>query len=394
MHHRIGQPVRIILIANPGSRRTQLLAAAVKRRAGLTMCLVPWADLLTGRADLRQAVRAGDVVRIDSPGRDFAVEQMLLRVGRPDDRRWQNRIDCMPNERGRVWWPDVWYRGLCAALDRITGQLAECPSHRLVSDPAGIRTMFDKTATNRVLVERGVPVPPAIGRIHDSGQLLGAMRDRRWPAVFVKLTYGSSAAGSIAIRTSTRGQVQAFTTVELDGFDPEGGFRIYNTRRIRRLSAVHEIAHVVDAVRSVGAHAERWIPKAGIDGRTFDVRVVVIGGRACHTVVRLSRTPMTNLHLLNDRSDDARVRERCGPESWRRAMESCEAAMRAFPGTRHAGVDLLIAPDFRRHAILEVNAFGDLLPGAMWQGMDTYDAELAAICGAGPFAARQPAEVA
>jgi hypothetical protein len=49
------------------------------------------------------------------------------------------------------------------------------------------------------------------------------------------------------------------------------------------------------------------MPKAGIDGRTFDLRVLVIAGRARHAVARLSRGPMTNLHLLNERGDPARV---------------------------------------------------------------------------------------
>ena len=43
------------------------------------------------------------------------------------------------------------------------------------------------------------------------------------------------------------------------------------------------------------------MPKAGLAGHVFDLRVVVIAGRARHAVVRMSRGPMTNLHLLNRR---------------------------------------------------------------------------------------------
>ena len=49
-----------------------------------------------------------------------------------------------------------------------------------------------------------------------------------------------------------------------------------------------------------------------------------------------------------------------------------------FPGSLHGGLDLLIAPDFRRHALLEVNAFGDLLPDLLWEGEDTYTAQVRA----------------
>jgi hypothetical protein len=42
-----------------------------------------------------------------------------------------------------------------------------------------------------------------------------------------------------------------------------------------------------------------------------------------------------------------------------------------------AGLDLLLTPGFRRHAVLEINAFGDLLPGIFHDGLDTYGAEVA-----------------
>jgi hypothetical protein len=32
----------------------------------------------------------------------------------------------------------------------------------------------------------------------------------------------------------------------------------------------------------------------------------------------------------------------------------------------------MFSPDFHRHAIAEVNAFGDLLPGLLNDGRDTY----------------------
>jgi len=111
------------------------------------------------------------------------------------------------------------------------------------------------------------------------------------------------------------------------------------------------------------------------------VRLLVIGGRARHIVVRLSRTPMTNLNLLNDRDNAERVKARCPQQEWDRAIAECELAMQAFPGSLYAGIDLMFSPGFRKHAILEVNAFGDLLPGAQSSGMDTYEAELAAKFG-------------
>jgi hypothetical protein len=53
--------------------------------------------------------------------------------------------------------------------------------------------------------------------------------------------------------------------------------------------------------------------------------------------------------------------------------------MACFPASMYAGLDLLLTPGFRRHAVLEVNAFGDLLSGVLHDGADTYEAELRAL---------------
>lgn len=377
------RPVKkLVVIGNPTGRRAELLDAAVRRRGDVAMRVVPWTELLAGRADLRGLVRGGDVVRIDSPGKDIDAERALLRYARPGDAAWSRTIDALPDERGRVWWPAFWYAGLCRALDLIAAQLAACPPHRATADPEDIARMFDKTAALAHLRAAGVPVPQAIGRISGFDELILRMREREWSRAFVKLVHGSSASGAIALRTSRDGKMQAYTTAELDRVGEDGAPRIYNTRRVRTLTSLRDVAAVVDAIAAHAAHAERWIPKAGIDGRTFDARVLVIAGRARHVVVRLSRTPMTNLHLLNDRQDESRVRARCGEAAWNAMMSSCERAAAAFPQSLHAGVDLLIAPDFKRHAVLEMNAFGDLLPGATHEGEDPYDAELAATFGA------------
>ena len=123
------------------------------------------------------------------------------------------------------------------------------------------------------------------------------------------------------------------------------------------------------------------MPKASFEGQTFDLRVLVIAGEVRHVVPRLSRQPMTNLHLLNQRGDVERLREHVPAESWEAVLETCRRAAALFPGCLHVGIDLLLTPSLRRHALLEANAFGDLLPGVLWNGLGTHDAELAALAG-------------
>jgi hypothetical protein len=371
-----------VIVGAPESRRIALFQAAL---AGLGLPparVLSYLDLLSGRAALTSVVRPGALLRIESPDRDFRVEQALLAAGADAaeeeacPRISRGAALALPFERGRILYPRQWYLGFCRALEEIERQREPCPPHGLVNATAEIAVMFDKPRCHERLREAGVPVPLALGCPESFAELWDRMQTAGCPRVFVKLAHGSSASGVVAYQTDGR-RHQATTTVEV--VRQEGELRLYNSRRMRVYRELPEIQVLIDALCRHRVHVERWLPKAGWDGRTFDLRVVGVGGRARHAVARLSKSPMTNLHLLNDRADPAPIRERMG-RFWIGAMRACEVAIACFPGSLSVGLDLRIAPDFRRHHLLEVNAFGDLLSGTLWEGQDTYTAAILAAC--------------
>jgi hypothetical protein len=223
-------------------------------------------------------------------------------------------------------------------------------------------------------------VPAGLGPVRSFDELLARMAQTGMRQVFIKLAYGSSASGVVAFRAAGR-RVQAVTTVEMDR--TAGQLRLYNSRRLWTYESVAEVGPLLDALCREGVQVEEWVSKAGLDGKTFDLRVLVVGGEVRHVVPRLSSTPMTNLHLLNERGEVERVRAAVPPEHWEAALQTCRRAAGQFPGCLHVGIDLAFTPSFRRHVVLEANAFGDLLPGALWNGQDTYDVELMALERAG-----------
>jgi hypothetical protein len=377
-----------VVIGHPEGRRIALFQQA---RANLNLPpaqVVSYPDLLAGRTALGEHVRAGTVVRIESPDKDFETERALIAVGADVadedaadagggyERISRRAAEQLAFERGRILYPRQWYFGFRAALRLIEAQLAACPPHALMNHPREIAVMFDKRRCHEILKQGGVPIPRGLGAVGSFDELVARMRAANCMRVFVKLAHGSSASGVVAYEADGR-RHQATTTVE--AVRQGGELRLYNSRRIRVYRELGEVAELIDALCRHRVHAERWMPKAGFDGRTFDLRVVVIAGEARHVVARLSRGPLTNLHLLNARSDAGAIIARLGPDAWAAARESCERAMRCFPQSLYAGLDLLIAPDYRHHAVLEVNAFGDLLPGALHDGADTYTAELLAL---------------
>jgi hypothetical protein len=152
---------------------------------------------------------------------------------------------------------------------------------------------------------------------------------------------------------------------------------LFNRRRIQLYRGLKDVREVVNAACGERCLAQVWVPKAGMSGRAFDLRVVVIAGRARHVMVRLGRGPITNSQLLGGKGDEQTLHRRMGEEAWSRMLSLCEETMtKCFPRSLYAGLDVLIEPDFQTARILEVNAFGDLLPRTLCEGRDTYTWEI------------------
>ncbi len=373
---------RIVILANPaGDRRWQLLKTALRGLGLPEPVLIPYEAILSGQVCLRETLHPGDIFRIDSPGRDFAVERALLLRGASIPEEEKAAYHRLPPkivrglqfDKGLILPSRQWYLGFRSLLEELQEKVATVPGLTLMNTPNEIAAMFDKRRCHEMMCRAGVRVPPALPPIQNFDHLLSEMDRQSMSRVFIKLAHGSSAAGAVAFHKAGH-RMRAITTGEI--VRENGRLKLYATRRIRTLFDPQEIQALVDALCQHRVHVERWLPKATLGERVFDLRVVVIAGEADHVVVRTSRSPMTNLHLLNKRGNWAAVQARMGPDTWQKAQRMCLAAKALFPKSLYAGVDLLVSPDYRSMAILEINAFGDLLPGITHQGQDTYTKEI------------------
>ena len=374
--------LRLIVLGNPENRRVQLFTDAVARRGRGRIEVVAWLDFLKNTNALMSRLAPGAVLRIESPGENFEVERALLILGY-DDRGGNGHAWMGPDEiaglefrRGRVLATRQWYCGWQRALARVEECLKAVPGCRVMNPPDEIAAMFDKARCHEIFRKHGVPVPTLLGIPGSFAELRSMMAACNCRRIFLKPCHSSSASGVVALECSAD-SMQAFSSVEL--VREQGEVRLFNSLKVRRYSGVREISELIDAVCRERSIAEVWLPKAGFDGRRLDLRVLVIAGSAAHVVVRQSSGPMTNLHLGNRRGDVPRLRERMGEENWQTAMRAGERAAAALPGSLYVAVDLLLAPSFRRVAVAEINAFGDLLPNVWHDGQDTYAAELAVL---------------
>lgn len=384
-----------LLIGNPDNKRTAGLQSA-RRDLGLAP-----ARLLTYEGLLKQTWRLQDqlelyaghqplVIRLDAPGEDAVVERELIAWGAPDregdDRFWSGNglaesssisaeeARLLPLEHGRILYPGQWYRGYCRFLACIHKEvIASGVSAHWINPPQHIASMFDKRKCWSLLEQQGVSVPglPATaGSIYHYESLKAAMTASGMNRLFIKLACGSGAAGVMAYQNNPRtGEELAITTI---GYEERNGEIIfYNAGRMRRYREHNVIRMLVDYICREGAHIERWIEKESFGNKSFDVRQLVVNGEAAHTVLRLSSTPITNLHLRNERRMD--VKELLTEEVERAVKETAVAALRAFPGCSVAGVDILVQKGSSKTYAIDMNPFGDLLYGALYKGLGTYE---------------------
>jgi len=369
------------VIGNPENRRVEYFVQALASLGQPSPLVLSYHDLLTHRRSVEE-IPAGAIVRIDSPGENFEVEKLMLANGIAAAEEegspvlGQRQLDQLEFDQGRILPTRQWYLGFRETLQGWHHALAERTDLILANSPAEIAILFDKPACHRRFLASGVAVPQALDEVFTWDDLLAGMERQNWSRVFLKPAHSSSASGVVALHR--RGAVwEAITSVELVAI--EGELRMYNSLKLRRYTDPDEIRRLVETLLPHRLHVEQWLPKAALDRRVCDLRVLAIAGQPQHCVVRTSRSPLTNLHLGNRRGDLAAFQAKIAPHAWEAAMETCRHAAACFAGSVQVGLDLLFTPGFRSHAILEANAFGDLIPNVLHEGRDTYQAQVAAI---------------
>lgn len=404
MNESLHQPIDVpdltqdqpfLLIGNPDNRRTQGLQEA-RHRLGLKPAVVlPYAQLLHnwrhGRtiADTVDFYLPVPLIRIDAPGEEWEVERELLFLGAMNDTSTltggmgteafsAEQVLALEQEWGRIYAPAQWFRGWKACLDRIGREIREIwPEGRFMNDPADIQLMFDKRVCQQHLSSHGVDVPPALQfsqPIRNYMDLRSSMKSAEMHRVFVKLACGSGASGVVAYQVNPRtGDEIALTTMGME--QRQGKTIFFNEGRLRKYTRSEEIATLMNWLCAEGAQIERWMPKATLDQRAYDIRQLVAGGQAGHTIMRLSRTPITNLHLRNERMLPAEA----GLDEHRMSLvrKTAQEAMSAFPNSWSAGIDVMLTSGSDPRAyVLDVNPFGDLLYRVEHHGLGTYEWEM------------------
>ena len=246
-------------------------------------------------------------------------------------------------------------------LDELTGQyrerllrLARMSFGGFFNHPGDIAEVLDKRKCKQTLAGNGI----AVTEMYDVSfscreELIFFLRESRVHQIFLKPMRGSGAAGVTAIRFSpVRGKITLYTCAALDQGE------VVNTKRLYRLEG-EDAAAFLDKLLELDCVVERWYSKDTFQEYCYDLRVIVQDRRIDYILPRLSKGPITNLHLNNHSMEfenlslDKAVIENIS--------ETCIRAADCYPGLRSIGMDVLLEKGSRKPYIIEMNAQGDLL---------------------------------
>lgn len=367
-----------VIIGNGAHRRVEMFCQALERHGYEAPIIIEYEDLLGGWDEWGRVLTPESIVRIESPGENTQVTEQLLYLGALHDEATisMDALDQRARARGEIVHPKQRYLGFCMLLEQIDTALQNHPVRHVMNHPAGIQTMFDKARTYDQFVEHGVVAPQRLETIRCFDDLIAQMDEQNLRRVFVKLRYSSSASGVIAIHRQGR-RIMATTSTRMH--NTARGIRLFNSLKIQNYNQWKDVETLINALIEHDVVAEHWVSKDSIDGRAYDLRIVVINGQAQHCVMRTSRSPMTNLHLGNERGDIEQLRQTIGETRWRAAMEMAEQAFLAVDGMTYAGADVMLHQHTGEPYAIEINAFGDLIPRVYVNGEDTYGAEILAV---------------
>jgi glutathione synthase/RimK-type ligase-like ATP-grasp enzyme len=371
--------MHIALISNPENRRVELFCKAVQKLGLPRPQLLSYSDILDEKIGVATFLTPSTLLRIESPGENFETEKKLIARGAkvPDNGRAKrisaaDALQLIP-ERGRLLFLRQWFLGFSDLLASIEEDITACGC-RVLNSPQSIRMMFDKLQCQQTLKNKGIPVPNLLLQPKSYDELRECLKGHPYKRVFIKPAHASSASGVMAYRMQGDRE-EVFTSMEL--VQVGGESRIYNALKIRCYTKPADIRTLFDFILNEGAIIEEWIPKASLQGKFFDVRVVVVNGIAEVILPRLSTGPITNLHLGNQRGNPEELKKFLGGAGYDRLLRCAEQAVSGVKGAYYAGVDIAITAGSHNPRVLELNAFGDLLPGIMTNnGEDIYTAEL------------------
>lgn len=259
---------------------------------------------------------------------------------------------------------------LVNGYNQILRQLAEVKGAFFLNHPQGILTTLDKVACKEILLAHDVPTTPMLQLETASWSALQEqMQSQKINRVFIKPRFGSGAAGVLAYSYEPRRNQEAL----YGGLSLIEG-QLHNSKCLTCYKDSATIRAIGEAILANPVIVERWLPKAQHQGQSYDLRVVWQFGHIAYIVARLSKSPITNLHLNNNATPWQALQ--LPKEVWKKVAELADQAMALFPTLQMGGLDILLSGEKLKPYIIEINGQGDLIYQDIFQDNSIYTQQI------------------
>jgi len=127
---------RFLVLGNPENRRVTYFSAACERLGLPKPTVLPWVHFLSDSASLLHYIQNTDALRIESPGENWLVEKLLVKLGGGEVSTKEEY------ESGLIKNQASWYRGWSKCLSEIKRIIDT--GFPVMNPPDDIALMFDK----------------------------------------------------------------------------------------------------------------------------------------------------------------------------------------------------------------------------------------------------------
>lgn len=354
--------MKILTICNPSNRRFLMFKESLVK-FNLDTDFISYLDILNSNFDkLKNIIHKYSLIRIESPGENIDVEEKIIQLYSPNS--------FISRQRGAINYPNYWYNGFKILLNEIN-TICKQDNINYFNTPSDIKIMFNKPLCQQKLKEYNINVPINILKILSYNDFKTSISQKNMYRCFIKLNYSSSASGICAYQYNPKLNKEILTsTIEM--VMTKDSIAFYNSLRIRTYTNKNEIKIILDWLFNEGAIVEEWIPKSDYSGYYYDLRVLLINSKPRHIIPRLSKSPFTNLHLGNKRGDINLI----NIPNLNEVLDEVTKVSKVFSNSLYQGVDVLIKANSFKPYIIDVNAFGDLIPNILYNNMTTYEYEI------------------
>lgn len=351
--------IHFLIIGDSRGRRIKSFVDCVRSLDFHNITVLSWRDIIHDISLVEKYLVDNTILKIEPGEKDMEIYRQFLIKGREKNIIGIDEIKSLDFTHYPIVAPAQWYMGFSVALKQLEKVINQSDNNLFsMNHFTEVIEMMDKSRTYNILkkdVENQRYFLPEKLEHVDSYEALQDYYANKHLKCFIKLRYGSGSTGVLAYCNNPKlCQERVYTSLNYKCI--EGKRQYFSNYKVHCYKGKEEIRNLIDWVFANGAHMEKWIPKSSYDGLAYDTRSFVINKKSHYLLSRLSKSPITNLHLRNLRRESHEILSK---EELQLIAAASEDVMKVFGNSLYAGIDVITLRNNKPY-IIDVNPFGDL----------------------------------